>query len=142
MPRIFFSVLFLCSPTLEGHALEKGALLYHTSANGIIYGSTGRLELPCSVLEAVLGELRSGHTGLSSHTVRDRRKVTASQLPKPTTSIPSRTSFCSTTHKIQGTRPWSSTDRGNHLPPRCSERGFEISRRGGGWSRSCPSSLC
>ena len=48
----------------ECAALETGALLYHTSADGIIYGKTDQLELPCSVLQAVLGQLKSGHAGL------------------------------------------------------------------------------
>jgi len=48
----------------ECKALEKGALLYHTSAGGVIYGKTDQLELPCSVLQAVLGQLKSGHAGL------------------------------------------------------------------------------
>ncbi len=71
MKRISFSagffVLWLFVLLFWGaksDALEKGALLYHTSADGIIYGSTDQLELPCSVLQAVLGELKSGHTGL------------------------------------------------------------------------------
>ena len=50
--------------TVECEALEKGAMLYHTSAGGVIYGDTERLELPCSVLQAVLGQLKSGHAGL------------------------------------------------------------------------------
>jgi len=66
MKRIFFIFLFfwLFFWGAECEALEKGAILYHTSADGIIYGKTDQLELPCSVLEAALGELKSGHTGL------------------------------------------------------------------------------
>lgn len=58
---LFFCVCFLGA---ECNALEKGALLYHTSADGIIYGKTDQLELPCSVLEAALGELKSGHAAI------------------------------------------------------------------------------
>jgi len=47
-----------------GMALEKGAMLYHTSGNAVIYGKTDELKLPCSALQAVLGELNSGHAGL------------------------------------------------------------------------------
>ncbi len=66
MKRIPFIFLFLWFFFwgAECEALEKGALLYHTSPDGIIYGKTNQLELPCSVLEAVLGELKSGHAGL------------------------------------------------------------------------------
>ncbi len=66
MKRISFFLLFLgllfWGP--ESGALEKGALMYHTSADGIIYGQTDLLELPCSVLQAAFGELKSGHAGL------------------------------------------------------------------------------
>ena len=66
MKRIPFILLLfvLLLWGVKSDALEKGALLYHTSADGIIYGKTDQLELPCSVLQAVLGELKSGHAGL------------------------------------------------------------------------------
>jgi len=66
MKKIYFIMLSLCLGfwAVECAALEKGAMLYHTSAEGIIYGNTERLELPCSVLQAVLGQLKSGHAGL------------------------------------------------------------------------------
>ncbi|MFO7598233.1 MAG: hypothetical protein R6X27_00305 [Candidatus Desulfacyla sp.] len=66
MKRISLVLLFfwLFFWGAECEALEKGAILYHTSADGIIYGKRDQLELPCSVLEATLGELKSGHTGL------------------------------------------------------------------------------
>lgn len=50
--------------SMPATALEKGAILYHTSDNGVIYGKTDELKLPCSFLEAVLGEIDSGHAGL------------------------------------------------------------------------------
>jgi hypothetical protein len=66
MKRIAFICFLVCLIlwTIPGMALEKGAMLYHTSQNGVIYGKTDTLELPCSVLEAVLGEINSGHAGL------------------------------------------------------------------------------
>lgn len=66
MKRIILrSFLFLVTLwPLQGSALEKGAILYHTSKDGVIYGETDELKLPCSVLKAVLGELNSGHAGL------------------------------------------------------------------------------
>lgn len=66
MKKLYFLLLFFWLGFLgaECAALEKGAMLYHTSAGGIIYGKTNQLELPCSVLQAVLGQLKSGHAGL------------------------------------------------------------------------------
>ncbi len=66
MKRLAFVSLFflVILGSVDCKALEKGALLYHTSEDGIIYGKTDQLKLPCSVLQAVLGELKSGHAGL------------------------------------------------------------------------------
>jgi len=50
--------------TVPAAALERGAILYHTSDNGIIYGKTDDLKLPCSVIKAVLGDIDSGHVGI------------------------------------------------------------------------------
>lgn len=75
MKRFFIMLLFvLLLGGAECGALEKGALMYRTSADGIIYGKTDQLALPCSVLEAVLGELKSGHAGLY---IGDRRIIHA-----------------------------------------------------------------
>lgn len=62
---VFMSLLFpVVLWAAAGMALEKGAMLYHTSGNAVIYGQTDALKLPCSVLQVVLGELNSGHVGL------------------------------------------------------------------------------
>ncbi|MBN1827859.1 MAG: hypothetical protein JW884_01770 [Deltaproteobacteria bacterium] len=59
---VFLSILFIAAPPL--FALERGAILYHASQEGLIYGQTNQLILPCSVIEATNGELGSGHAGL------------------------------------------------------------------------------
>jgi hypothetical protein len=66
MKRLSFMCFFIFVAlwTIPGMALEKGAILYHTSENGVIYGKTDELRLPCSVLQAVFGEIGSGHVGL------------------------------------------------------------------------------
>ena len=48
----------------NGIAFERGSILYHTSQDGLIYGQTDVLELPCSVLQVAFGELGSGHVAL------------------------------------------------------------------------------
>lgn len=65
-------------------AYEKGTIFYHSSKGDLIYGRTSVLELPCSVIKAVFGELKSGHAGLYIgggkiiHAVRDGVIETAS----------------------------------------------------------------
>ena len=62
---VFMSLVFpVVLWAAAGMALEKGAMLYHTSGNAVIYGQTDELKLPCSALQAALGELNSGHAGL------------------------------------------------------------------------------
>jgi hypothetical protein len=62
---VFMSLVFsVILWTAACMALEKGAMLYHTSDNSEMYGQTDELKLPCSVLQAVFGELKSGHAGL------------------------------------------------------------------------------
>jgi hypothetical protein len=56
-------VLFL-AVTAQGYGYEKGAIFYHSSKGDIIYGRTADLVIPCSVIKAVFGELKSGHAGL------------------------------------------------------------------------------
>lgn len=45
-------------------ALERGAILYHSSKDDTIYGREAALELPCSVLQIAFREMKSGHVGL------------------------------------------------------------------------------
>lgn len=48
----------------RGLALDKGAILYHTSEDGKMYGLTA-LELPCSLVDIlILREVGSGHVAL------------------------------------------------------------------------------
>jgi hypothetical protein len=48
----------------EALALQRGAILYHTSKVDIIYGRTNVLELPCSAIQMAHREMKSGHVGL------------------------------------------------------------------------------
>ncbi len=48
----------------ESLALQRGAILYHTSKDDIIYGRTNVLELPCSTIQMAHREMKSGHVGL------------------------------------------------------------------------------
>ncbi|HOD35667.1 MAG TPA: hypothetical protein PLR20_08315 [Syntrophales bacterium] len=48
----------------EAPALQRGAILYHTSKGDTIYGRTDVLELTCSVLDLALRDMKSGHVGL------------------------------------------------------------------------------
>jgi hypothetical protein len=45
-------------------ALQRGAILYHTSKGDNIYGRTDALELPCSTIQMAHREMKSGHVGL------------------------------------------------------------------------------
>jgi hypothetical protein len=47
----------------SGLALDRGAILYHTSEEGKMYGLTA-LELPCSLVDVLLQEVGSGHVAL------------------------------------------------------------------------------
>jgi len=58
---ILVSCVFASSEVL---ALQRGAILYHTSKDDTIYGRTDALELPCSTLQLALREMKSGHVGL------------------------------------------------------------------------------
>jgi len=58
---ILVSCVFASSDAL---ALQRGAILYHTSAGDFIYGRTAALELPCSAIELAHREMKSGHVGL------------------------------------------------------------------------------
>ena len=58
---ILVSCVFASSDAL---ALQRGAILYHTSAGDSIYGRTAALELPCSAIELAHREMKSGHVGL------------------------------------------------------------------------------
>ena len=58
---VLVSVVFTSSDVL---ALQRGAILYHTSAGDSIYGRTAALELPCSAIELAHREMKSGHVGL------------------------------------------------------------------------------
>ena len=58
---ILVSFVFASSEVL---ALQRGAILYHTSAGDTIYGRTAALELPCSAIELAHREMKSGHVGL------------------------------------------------------------------------------
>jgi hypothetical protein len=66
MIKSSFVLLFACVLAAAGSAAayERGAIFYHSSQGDLIYGRTSVLELPCSVIKAVFGELKSGHAGL------------------------------------------------------------------------------
>jgi hypothetical protein len=60
-------ILILVSSLLassEVLALQRGAILYHTSKGDTIYGRTDALELPCSTIQIAHREMKSGHVGL------------------------------------------------------------------------------
>jgi len=61
---IALSIAFIFAAAANTSAYEKGAIFYHSSKGDLIYGRTSILELPCSVIKAVFGELKSGHAGL------------------------------------------------------------------------------
>lgn len=44
--------------------LERGAILYHSSKDDVIYGRDAALELPCSPLDIPFRSMKSGHVGL------------------------------------------------------------------------------
>jgi hypothetical protein len=58
---VLVSFVFAFSDAL---ALQRGAILYHTSKGDSIYGRTAALELPCSVIQLAHREMKSGHVGL------------------------------------------------------------------------------
>ncbi len=58
---ILLSFVFASSEVL---ALQRGAILYHTSRGDTLYGRAAELELPCSVLQVAHREMKSGHVGL------------------------------------------------------------------------------
>jgi hypothetical protein len=58
---IFVSLVFASA---EAPALQRGAILYHTSKDDTIYGRAAALELPCSTIQMAHREMKSGHVGL------------------------------------------------------------------------------
>ena len=58
---ILVSFVFASSEVL---ALQRGAILYHTSRGDTLYGRTAALELPCSAIQLAHREMKSGHVGL------------------------------------------------------------------------------
>ena len=58
---ILVSCVFASSEVL---ALQRGAILYHTSKDDTIYGRADALELPCSTIQMAYREMKSGHVGL------------------------------------------------------------------------------
>ncbi|MCX5833440.1 MAG: hypothetical protein NTV99_02800 [Deltaproteobacteria bacterium] len=57
-------LLFFVLASAEVLALQRGAILYHTSKDDTIYGRTDALVLPCSTIQMALREMKSGHVGL------------------------------------------------------------------------------
>jgi hypothetical protein len=57
-------IIVLLAVWADAFAYEKGTIFYHSSKGDIIYGRTSVLEIPCSVIKAVFGELKSGHAGI------------------------------------------------------------------------------
>jgi len=77
----------------SGLALERGAILYHTSEDGKMYGLTA-LELPCSLIDIlILREVGSGHVALYIgneriiHAVREGVEETDSRNFIPRTDL-------------------------------------------------------
>lgn len=74
---IALSVALIFAAAASASAYERGSIFYHSSKGDLLYGRTDVLELPCSVIKAVFGELKSGHAGLYIgegkiiHAVRD-----------------------------------------------------------------------
>ena len=66
MKKTAFAMVLLISllASPEVLALQRGAILYHTSKGDFIYGRTDVLELPCSTLQIAHREMKSGHVGL------------------------------------------------------------------------------
>jgi hypothetical protein len=58
----FIVTLFLAAGVASG--LERGAILYHSSKNDLIYGRVADLILPESVLALPARDIKSGHVGL------------------------------------------------------------------------------
>ncbi|MEN6320023.1 MAG: CFI-box-CTERM domain-containing protein [Syntrophaceae bacterium] len=64
-PAFFCSVIaVLLLLTGVASALERGAILYHSSKNDEIYGRDAKLLLPESIKDIALQDLKSGHVGL------------------------------------------------------------------------------
>jgi hypothetical protein len=61
----FILILLCCLSVASGAlALQRGAILYHTSKGDTIYGRDAALELPCSTIQLAHREMKSGHVGL------------------------------------------------------------------------------
>jgi hypothetical protein len=60
---LFSIVIIVLMIAGSGLALDRGAILYHTSEDGKMYGLTA-LELPCSLVDVLLQEVGSGHVAL------------------------------------------------------------------------------
>ncbi|MBT8489633.1 MAG: hypothetical protein KJN62_01155, partial [Deltaproteobacteria bacterium] len=61
---LFSIVIIVLMIAGSGLALDRGAILFHTSEDGKMYGLTA-LELPCSLIDVlVLREVGSGHVAL------------------------------------------------------------------------------
>ncbi len=58
------TLLSIVFTSAEAPALQRGAILYHTSKGDTIYGRTDVLELTCSTLDLALRDMKSGHVGL------------------------------------------------------------------------------
>jgi hypothetical protein len=62
---VFILILFsFVLASTEAPALQRGAILYHTSKDDNIYGRAAELELPCSVIQLAFRDMKSGHVGL------------------------------------------------------------------------------
>ena len=61
---IILSLAFFVFAASEAPALQRGAILYHTSKGDTIYGRDAALELPCSAIQMAHREMKSGHVGL------------------------------------------------------------------------------
>ncbi len=66
MRKIPFIVILMAVvlTAAECPALQRGAILYHTSKGDTIYGREAALELPCSAIQLAHRDMKSGHVGL------------------------------------------------------------------------------
>jgi len=61
---VILILAFFVFAASEAPALQRGAILYHTSKGDTIYGRAAALELPCSAIQMAHREMKSGHVGL------------------------------------------------------------------------------
>ena len=77
---LIITVLFL--ETGIASALERGAILYHSSKDDKIYGRNAELVLPESIAQIALREMKSGHVGLYIGMENGKHRIIHAVAPK------------------------------------------------------------